>query len=482
MSMTQAEQTAPRRSMTSRGDLSAVMIIASPALAEQFLEFCVGTTDTWLAGNCLSEANSVPAVAAVGLMAYTCWMIFVLCASVSIGATAVVARQIGAGHWNDAELATEQAISLGMIFSVVTTVALWFLADDYVSAMQLEGQAHAMALQYLYILIPAIPGFMMIAVTTACLHGAGDTVTGLIVMTIVNVLNITISASLAIGVGPIPKLGFSGIALGTAISHVIGGLLLLIILFQGRAHLKLRWRGMWPNFERMRRLLRVGLPGGLNDAIVLSSHLWYLGIINSLGTTQAAAHGLAIRLESPGFLSAWAFAVAASSLTGQHLGANSPRRARRATLVSLSICFTMLVIYAVMIVLNGNWLTGFFLDFPQPESASYATSQAVVKILWIMAVCLPFYAVFSVISGSLRGAGDTTWPLLITLVGFLLIRMPATYWLAWDQFSIPFTDIQLSGIGWGLTGAWLAMLLDNFARMILIVSRYWHGAWTRIEV
>lgn len=482
MSMTQLEETAPRTSMTSKGDLRAVMTIATPALAEQFLEFCVGTTDTYLAGNCLSPENSVPAVAAVGLMAYSCWMIFVICASIGIGATAVVARNIGAGNWQDAELATEQAISLGMILSLITTVLFWFLADDYVAAMQLEGQAYDMALTYLRILIPAIPGFMMIAITTACLHGAGDTVTGLIVMTIVNVLNIAISAALAIGIGPIPQLGWSGIAIGTAVSHVIGGLLLLAILFQGRAHLKVQWRGMWPNIERMRRLLRVGLPGGLNDLIVLSSHLWYLGIINSLGTTQAAAHGLAIRLESPGFLAAWAFAVAASSLTGQHLGAKNPKRATRATLVSLSICFTLLSAYSLTIMFGGDFVANLFLGFPKEGTTAYSTSEAVLKILGIMAACLPFYAVFTVISGSLRGAGDTTWPLLITLIGFLLIRMPFTYYLALDAIEIPFTSIALSGAGWGLTGAWMAMLLDNVARMVLILVRYWHGAWTRIEV
>lgn len=482
MSMTQAEQTAPKTSMTSRGDLSAVMIIATPALAEQFLEFCVGTTDTWLAGNCLSAENSVPAVAAVGLMAYTCWMIFVICASVGIGATAVVARQIGAGNWKDAELATEQAISLGVILSVITTVVLWFLADDYVAAMQLEDRAYELALQYLYILIPSIPGFMLIAVTTACLHGAGDTVTGLIVMTIVNVLNIAISAALAIGIGPIPTLGWSGIAIGTAVSHVIGGILLLAILFQGRAHLKVEWRGMWPDPVRMRRLLRVGLPGGINDAIVLSAHLWYLGIINSLGTTQAAAHGLAIRLESPGFLSAWAFAVAASSLTGQHLGANNPARAKRATYVSLSICFAMLSAYSLIIIFGGNWLTGVFLGFPEEGSRAFDTSEAVLRILWIMAVCLPFYSVFSVLSGSLRGAGDTTWPLLITFIGFIGVRMPFTYWMVWEHCELPLVGIEVTGLGWGLTGAWIAMLLDNIVRMLLICVRYWDGTWTRIEV
>jgi len=468
--------------MTSKGDLRAVMTIATPALGEQFLEFCVGTADTYLAGNCLSAENAVPAVAAVGLMSYTCWMIFVICASIGIGATAVVARNIGAGNWQDAERATEQAISLGMILSLITTIVFWFLADDYIAAMQFEGKAYEMGLLYLRILIPAIPGFMMIAITTACLHGAGDTVTGLLVMTIVNVLNLTISAALAIGIGPIPKLGWSGIAIGTAVSHAVGGLLLLAILFQGRSHLKVQWRGMWPNAQRMRRLLRIGLPGGLNDAVVLSSHLWYLGIINSLGTTQAAAHGLAIRLESPGFLAAWAFAVAAASLTGQHLGAKSARRATRATFVSLSICFTLLSAYSLTILFGGDFVTDLFLGFPKEGTTAYTTSEAVMKILWILAACLPFYAVFTVISGSLRGAGDTTWPLLITFIGFLLIRMPLTYWLAWEEIKIPLTDITLTGVGWGLTGAWMAMLLDNAARMVLILLRYWHGAWARIEV
>lgn len=482
MSTTQPEKTAPRISMTSKGDLRAVMTIATPALAEQFLEFCVGMVDTWLAGNVLSEANSVPAMAAVGLMAYSCWMIFVICASVGIGATAVVARRIGADKWDEAELATEQAIALALFFSAITTVVFWFLAPNYVSAMQLHGQAYDMALQYLYILIPAIPGFMMIAVTTACLHGAGDTVTGLMVMTVVNVLNIGISAAFAIGVGPIPQLGWSGIAIGTSVSHIVGGLLLLAILFHGRSHLKVQWRGMWPNIPLMKRLLSIGLPGGANDAMVLVCHLWYLSIINSLGTTQAAAHGLAVRIESPGYLSAWAFAVAASALTGQHLGANNPKRAQRATLVSMSIAVTMLATYALIVALCGPWLAGFFLGFPSESAESFQTGEAVIKIVGIMALCLPFLAMFSVTSGALRGAGDTAWPLLITIIGFLLIRVPLAYWMSWKEVSIPGTNYVVPGLNWGLTGAWLAMLIDTLVRTALILGRYWHGAWKRIEV
>lgn len=277
-------------------------------------------------------------------------------------------------------------------------------------------------------------------------------------------------------------MGWTGIAIGTSAAHIVGGLLLFAIVLRGRSGLKVRWSGLWPNPSLMRRLLRVGLPGGLNDALVLSCHLWYLGIINSLGTTQAAAHGLAVRIESPGYLSAWAFAVAASALTGQHLGAKTPKRAQRATMVSMSLGVGLLIGYALIVVIAGSWVSDFFLGNPEPGTAPYATGQATQAILGIMALGLPFLAIFSVTSGALRGAGDTTWPLLVTIIGFLLIRMPAAYFLAWEEVPIPFTDSKISGMGWGLTGAWMAMLADVIARTALIVGRYVHGAWKRIEV
>jgi len=481
MSITQAEQTAPTLPLTSRSDLRAVLTLALPVLGEQFLEFLVGIADTWLAGNCLPADQEVAALAAVGLMAYSIWMMFVIFSSVAIGATAVVARRIGEKDWGQAHIAAEQSVSLGLILSLTVTFAMWILAEPFVSAMQLEGQAHAMALEYLRIMIPAIPGFMLIAVITAAQHGAGDTVTGLVVMAIVNVLNLVISATLAIGVGPIPQLGWAGIAIGTSVSHLFGGLLLLAILLKGRAGLKIRLAGLKPQWERIRRLLRIGLPGGLNDALVLVCHLWYLAIINSLGTSLAAAHGLAVRIESPGYLSAWAFAVAASALTGQHLGAKTPSRAMRATFVSMSLAITLIGSYAILVALFGPWVTDFFLGSPAEHSDALATGQATNKILPILAIGLPFLAIFSTISGALRGAGDTAWPLIATVVGFLVVRMPLAYFLAWDEISLA-RDWVIPGMGWGITGAWLAMLADVIIRTLLIAGRYLQGSWKRIEV
>ena len=142
----------------------------------------------------------------------------------------------------------------------------------------------------------------------------------------------------------------------------------------------------------------------------------------------------------------------------------------------------MLSLYALFVAVNGPWLAGFFLGFPNETTESFATGQAVVKIVGIMALCLPFLAMFSVTSGALRGAGDTTWPLLITIIGFLLIRVPLAYWLSWQEFTIPGTSYIVTGMNWGLTGAWMAMLIDTLVRAALILARYWHGAWKRIEV
>ena len=88
------------------------------------------------------------------------------------------------------------------------------------------------------------------------------------------------------------------------------------------------------------------------------------------------------------------------------------------------------------------------------------TTKLTGDLLKIVALSCPFLAVLQVVSGALRGAGDTTWPLAITLVGLILIRIPGAAILAWDFIPIPLFNVTLPGTGWGAQGAWMAMVAD----------------------
>src|SRR5262249_43980832 len=141
----------------------------------------------------------------------------------------------------------------------------------------------------------------------ACLVGAGDTRTGLWVLGGVALINLPLAWLLSRGLGPFVGLGFQGISLGTAVSHLLGCGAVLMLLARGRAGLVLETALLRPDEDLLRRLLRVGLPAGVDSLSVAVSQLWFLSIVNQLGDVASAAHGIALRWEALAYLSGGAF-------------------------------------------------------------------------------------------------------------------------------------------------------------------------------
>jgi putative MATE family efflux protein len=457
-----------------QGTFRPMLRLAVPVLAEETLNLFVAYTDWWLVGHYLQGSAYK---AAMGLMSYMMWLVPSMFAAAAIGATALVARYIGAGDRRKASHVANQALLIGVFFAILAIAVTEILGQPFISLMQLEGDAAGHAWIYLSVLIPVIPMIMFERVGIACLHGAGDTVTGLVIKIIVNIVNVVISASLVTGWGPFPNLGWMGIAVGTAAAHLTGGLLLLAVFARGRAGLRLRRKSLRPDFPTIRRLLRIGLPGGVDIAAIIGCHLVYVAIINRLGTEAAAAHGLGVQIEAMAYLPGTAFMVAASTMAGQYLGAGDPSRAVRGVLNALAGAVSVLTLAALVFYFGGGALTTFFTGDPND-----ATGQETASLLKIVAFATPFLAVIQVISGASRGAGDTRWPLAINLAGFVLIRLPGACILAWPEIPVPFIGITIPGFGLGVAGAWYAMAADVIVRGLLFAGHFLRGSWKRTEV
>ncbi|MGI9517095.1 MAG: MATE family efflux transporter [Pirellulaceae bacterium] len=458
------------------GNLGPMMRLAAPVLAEETLTLMVTWTDWWLTGRYLtSGGDSVKA--AMGLMGYTMWLIPSLFAAVAIGATAVIARRTGERDHDAAKLAANQAVLVGGGVAIVITSLAILLGDQFIHAMQLRGEAARYASEYLWIVIPVIPLIMFEQVGAACLRGAGDTVTGFVAKLVVVIVNVAISLVLVLGIGGIEPWGWKGIALGTAIGHGVGGTILFTALLMNRYGLGLRPHLLRPVKSVIVRLLKIGLPGGLDVAALLFSNLIFVAIINSLGTAAAAAHGLAVQLEACAYLPANAFHVAAATMTGQFLGAGRTDRAIHSALFCIGSSVVVISITALGMFFFGTELATFFTG--QPE---HPTTLQVGRLLAIVAFALPSLAIVMVTTGALRGAGDTTWPLLFTLAGFFLMRIPLAIVFAMETVHIPGTSIQFPGLGWGVAGAWIAMVIDLVVRSILVLSRFIHGGWKYKDV
>src|SRR4029079_10209481 len=224
------------------GPFRPMLWLTLPVLVEQMLHVLVGFTDLWLTGNFLpGEAY----VAAMTLMIYALWLVGNVFGVVALGSAAMVARFVGARDYDMANRVMNQSILTGLVWALLLMAIALPFAGAFPLLMGLKGTAADAAARYLRIEFCVLPAVMVERVAIACLRGAGETVRGLVTMAIVNVINMACSYALCVGLGPLPELGWTGIALGTAIGHCCGAAILLTLLPCGRAGFRLRLRELW---------------------------------------------------------------------------------------------------------------------------------------------------------------------------------------------------------------------------------------------
>ncbi len=451
----------------------AVWSLALPVLAEELLNYLVGTTDWLLAGRFIT---GIETAAAMGLMVYVLWILPTLFSFIAIGTTAVVARHVGAGENAMARSATSQALLLGFVWSLAVMALSFGGGKLFISAVQLQGEAARLAGSYLWIVSFAIPAIMLEQIGTAALRGAGDTITGLIARVAVNLVNMFLSAALVVGFGPFPKLGWEGLAIGTLAGHLVGGAIILFALWRSRCVLCQREGSFVWNQHLAWRILRIGIPGGSDACSIILCHMVYFAIIGRSGVAETAAHSLGLQIESLSFLPGTAFQVAAATLAGQSLGAANPRRA---WLSVATCCFWGVVVMGIASITYyhfGEQIAEFYFGGSSP------TTQLTGQLMKIVAIACPCLAALMIFSGALRGAGDTRFPLLFTFIGLVGIRLPLACYLAWDEVPIPLLDIVIVGQGLGVKGAWWAMVSDVALRSALLGTRFFQGGWLQTKV
>ena len=290
-------------------------------------------------------------------------------------------------------------------------------------------------------------------------------------------LNIPLAWACFHGFGPIPEMDFFGIGVGTALSHTAGCLAVLVVLARGRYGLFLRPQLLMPDFRLIYRLLRISVPACVDTLSIGLFQLWFLTLVTALGDVAAAAHGTAIRCEGMGYLSGQAFATAAAALVGQNLGARKPQSAAHAAWVALGLgCVTMTIMGVLFFIFAPDLFRVF-----SPHAHQQPIVDAGVPVLRLVAFAMPPLSAIIVLTGALRGAGDTRFPILLTWIGFLVIRMPLAYLLTRSVVDLgPLGSV----IGWhiGLMGAWIAMFVDLSTRGILFLWRFMGGRWMMVRV
>jgi putative MATE family efflux protein len=453
-----------------------VLWLVLPVLVEQVLALSVGFVDKWLAGNLFPGAEPL---AAVGLAAYGLGFLPVMFAIPAVAATALVARHVGAGDLAGARRAATHAFLIGGAVTAVATAAIGYGGAGLSSLLGLPPDSAVLADRYLAIVLTGLPAMLVIHVGVAVLRGAGDMLAGLVAMSVVNLVNAGLSFALGIGALGLPRLGWDGLAWGTLAGHVCGAACVVAVMSRKTFGVRPAWSDWWPSRDWLRRLFSVGLPAGIDAFANAACHLAFLGIVNRLGNIDAAAHAVAITIESLAFLPGSAFGVAAATLVGQALGARDERRARRSVWLAAAACCGLMTSVGLLFLGWAGPLASWFTGGAGRQPDLAALAAALVRIV---AFAQPPLALLMVCSGGLRGGGATRPPLIVNFLGLAAIRLPLALVLAWPEVELPGGWGMIRGCDLGVVGAWYAMAADLTVRgvaMLIIFSRL---RWSRVTV
>lgn len=434
-----------------------VITLAWPSVAEQSLVTLIGLVDAYIVGH-LGAA----AIAGVGLGGQVLNLVAALFGAVGVGATALIARHIGAREPHEANQLARQALLLALGIGLLAAFIGFVFAEPIIRLLGAAPEVVETGSYWLRTVAPSFAFIGLLLVGNASLRGSGDTRSPLLVMIVVNVINVSVAWTLTRGLFGLPQLGVVGNGLGAASGQTIGGLMVLGLLLRGRGALKLGFRVPAPDFARLRRILNIGLPAGAEQVMLQVALLNLAVVISTLGTAAYAAHSIGLRISALSFLPGWGFSVAATTLVGQELGARNPDRARQSTYAAFWMAFAMMAVMGLILFFFQAPILRIFTD-----DASVLEAGAIV--IHMSAVQQPVLAASFVFSGALRGAGDTRTTMLITITSIWGLRLLAAY-----LFGIVF--------GLGLLGAWLAIWLDFAFRSTMFYLRFRGGKWQTLRI
>ena len=408
--------------------------------AEQTLLYGVILFDAVLAGQL-----GVDPLAAQIVVARLVELTAVLFQVTAIGGSILVAQAIGRGDRSDAELTLRSASLLSLAVGFAVMLLVWAISPLLMTLMGVSGSVEQLGTPYMRALSLALPLQFLLLSANGCLRGAGDARRPLLVMGLANGLHVVLALLLVFAL----EAGLMGLALANFVSRVAGLLLLGFWLWRGTA--ALRWRGWQTSRRAMQGLMRLGTPVGLEQLAIRGARLLQLRLVTELGVAALAAYAVTSHTLSIILMLGLGFLLASLTFIGQLTGAGQTEH-----------------IYAsawqlqrqAWFVMGGLAL----LFFAWPGVTRLFSTDEVVRAaalpgLRLVLLAVPLEAINQVLTGALRGAGDTRYPMWVTVFGHWLVSLP---------LIVLFTGV----LGWGLQGVWSAMFLQMLVRALLTGWRF----------
>jgi len=428
--------------------------LAWPSILANVLFASVGVVALKAVGSLGTDA-----VAAVGTGGRIFFVIQSIMMAISTGTTALVARAYGAKRYQEASQVLYDSMLISMFLSFISIFIIWVAGEDLLGLFGLELEAKQLALDYLKVLILFSPTFGVSIIFGAAVRAAGDVKTPLFMGLIQNIINIFLLIGLVNGRYGFPELGVVGAAYAGGISFAIGSVLGLFVWVTKIITIPLPKLNSF-SFSRFRELIRVSTPAGLEQGVFQLGLLLYFWIISLYGNAPIAAYNVGINILMLSFMVGQGFTVAGATLTGQFLGAENPKEAKRSGWRSAGLTMVSMGILGILLALASRPIAGFFVDDPE-------VIRLTVLFVWLLGIMQPLMALEFALGGALRGAGDTKSPLYIVSISLVFFRLTFAGFFAWFGFSIEYIFGSL--------------IIDYVVKAILFTYRFESDRWIKLK-
>lgn len=421
----------------------AIILLAVPMVLEMFMESLFAIADIFWAGRIGPDAQvTIALTESVLTVVYTAAM------GLSIGVTAMVARRIGEKNTEGAADAAVQGIALGVILAAMIGVLGAVFAPDLLRIMGATPEVIATGQPYTRLMLGGNVVILLIFLINAIFRGSGDAAIAMRVLILSNLINIVLCPLLMFGVGPLPRLGVFGAAVGTTIGRGTGVLYQWYRLWSRKGRVVIHREQIALHPEVMNTLLRLSGTGTFQVFVGMASWIGLTRINASFGTDALAGYQIAIRIIIFALLPAWGLANAAATMVGQALGAGKPERGEQA--VWRAAFYNVVFLGAAGLV---------FVTLANPIAHLFTRDAAVAAIaascLRIISYGYLFYAYGMVLTNSFNGAGDTWTPTWLNLFCFWLWEIPLA-WILARHFNL-----GPQGVAWAVTIAFSTLAVAS---------------------
>lgn len=382
-----------------------ILRYALPVAATGILGQLFNASDIAIVGN-FAQGDTVAAVAAVGANGPVIGLLLNIFIGIALGANVVIANAIGRGDKETVSRAVHTSIVAAVIGGIIVGALGQLVAEPVLSMLQVPEDVFPLALKYMRIYLLGLPVIFLYNFEAAIFRSAGDTKTPLIALALSGVLNVILNLFFVV----VLNKTVDGVAIATVLANIVSSVVLLRRLLRSELFIHVEFKNLRIDWKILWRILKIGVPAGIQGAVFSLSNIVVQSAINSLGKVTMAASSAAFNVEVMAYYILNSFGQACTTFVGQNYGAGQIDRCRKA----LKLCLIESVIATACAVcialLSGKYLIALFNNDPE------VIRLGMVRMKFIFMSYI-FSTIYDCMSGYMRGFGISLTPALLTIFG-----------------------------------------------------------------